>query len=93
MSPDELFTGPQIAKRLGVTRQAADQMIERGDLPAPVGHSGRTRFWPWILEAVISGQLGPVLNHLSPDHIYPVGNIPVGALDSWTAGPGRPGEP
>ncbi|MFI0596642.1 helix-turn-helix transcriptional regulator [Streptomyces griseus] len=45
MSLDELFTSPQIAKRLGVTRQAVDQMVERGELPEPVGRSGRTRFW------------------------------------------------
>ncbi|MFJ9029982.1 helix-turn-helix transcriptional regulator [Streptomyces sp. NPDC102274] len=45
MSLDELYTSPQIAKRLGVTRQRVDQLVENGQLPQPVGRSGRTRFW------------------------------------------------
>jgi len=45
MSLDELYTSPQIAKRLGVTRQRVDQLVESGQLPQPVGRSGRTRMW------------------------------------------------
>ncbi|MFE4574628.1 helix-turn-helix transcriptional regulator [Streptomyces chartreusis] len=45
MSLDELYTSPQIAKRLGVSRQRIDQLVERGQLPQPVGRSGRTRLW------------------------------------------------
>lgn len=45
MSLDELYTSPQIAKRLGVTRQRVDQLVELGQLPRPLGRSGRTRLW------------------------------------------------
>ncbi|MEV6179968.1 helix-turn-helix domain-containing protein [Streptomyces sp. NPDC052015] len=45
MSPDELYTSPQIAKRLGVTRQRVDQLVESGQLPQPVGRFGRNRLW------------------------------------------------
>ncbi|MFB7739831.1 helix-turn-helix transcriptional regulator [Streptomyces sp. NPDC056112] len=45
MSLDELLTSPEIAKRLGVSRQRVDQLVERGQLPQPVGRSGRTRLW------------------------------------------------
>ncbi|MFD5079603.1 helix-turn-helix transcriptional regulator [Streptomyces sp. NPDC058371] len=45
MSLDELCTSPQIAKRMGVSRQWVDQLVESGQLPQPVGRSGRTRFW------------------------------------------------
>ncbi|GHH25942.1 helix-turn-helix transcriptional regulator [Streptomyces rubradiris] len=45
MSLDELYTSPQIAKRLGVSRQRVDQLVENGQLPRPVGRSGRTRMW------------------------------------------------
>jgi predicted DNA-binding transcriptional regulator AlpA len=45
VSLDELYTSPQIAKRLGVSRQRVDQLVESGQLPEPVGRSGRTRLW------------------------------------------------
>ncbi|MCY1649283.1 helix-turn-helix domain-containing protein [Streptomyces sp. NPDC048212] len=45
MSLDELYTSPQIAKRLGVSRQRVDQLVESGQLPNPVGRSGRNRLW------------------------------------------------
>ena len=45
MSLDELNTSAQIAKRLGVSRQRVDQLVESGQLPQPVGRSGRTRLW------------------------------------------------
>ncbi|TXJ83290.1 DNA-binding protein [Streptomyces lavendulae] len=45
MSLDELYTSPQIAKRLKVSRQRIDQLVESGQLPHPVGRSGRTRLW------------------------------------------------
>ncbi|MFD5589347.1 helix-turn-helix transcriptional regulator [Streptomyces sp. NPDC127063] len=45
MNPDELYTSPQIAKRLGVSRQRVDQLVESGQLPQPVGRHGRNRLW------------------------------------------------
>ncbi len=45
MSLDELYTSPQIAKRLGVTRQRVDQLVDTGQLPQPLGKSGNTRLW------------------------------------------------
>ncbi|MFJ6501618.1 helix-turn-helix domain-containing protein (plasmid) [Streptomyces virginiae] len=45
MSLDELYTSPQIAKRLGVTRQRVDQLVDAGQLPQPLGRSGNTRLW------------------------------------------------
>ncbi len=45
MSLDELYTSPQIAKRLGVSRQRVDQLVDNGQLPRPLGRSGNTRLW------------------------------------------------
>ncbi|MDA5279911.1 hypothetical protein [Streptomyces sp. Isolate_45] len=45
MSLEELLTSPQVAKRLGVTRQRVDQLVELGQLPAPMGVAGRNRLW------------------------------------------------
>jgi len=45
MSLDELYNSGQIAKRLGVSRQRVDTLVENGRLPQPVGRSGRTRLW------------------------------------------------
>lgn len=45
MSLDELYTSPQIAKRLGVSRQRVDQLVDNGQLPQPLGRSGNTRLW------------------------------------------------
>ncbi|MGV9277754.1 helix-turn-helix transcriptional regulator [Streptomyces griseosporeus] len=45
MGPEELYTSTQIAKRLGVSRQRVDQLVESGQLPPPVGRNGRNRLW------------------------------------------------
>lgn len=45
MSLGELYTSQQIAKRLKVSRQRVDQLVDSGQLPQPVGRSGRTRMW------------------------------------------------
>jgi predicted DNA-binding transcriptional regulator AlpA len=42
---DELLSSSQVAKRLGISRQRVDQLVEAGRLPAPVGRSGRNRMW------------------------------------------------
>lgn len=44
-SLDELLTSPQVAQRVGVTRQRVDRLVELGQLPQPVGRSGRNRLW------------------------------------------------
>jgi predicted DNA-binding transcriptional regulator AlpA len=43
----QLITLPQIAKRLGITRMAAFNLMEAGKLPKPLGRVGRT----WVFNA------------------------------------------
>lgn len=44
---EELVAVADIGRRLGVTRQAAQQLAKRPGFPDPVGQLGRSRIWRW----------------------------------------------
>lgn len=44
---DELVTGGDIAKRLGVSRQRVHQLREKPDFPRPIGRIGNALVWRW----------------------------------------------
>lgn len=45
----ELVLQPDIARRLGITRQRIHQLSQDDDFPAPVGRLGRSRVWDWAV--------------------------------------------
>lgn len=44
---DELATGGDIARRLGVSRERVRQLAQRDDFPEPLGRLGRGQVWRW----------------------------------------------
>jgi predicted DNA-binding transcriptional regulator AlpA len=44
---DELVTGAEIGRRLGVSKQRAHQLADRDDFPQPLGRVGNYRVWRW----------------------------------------------
>ncbi len=44
---EDLVTGGEIAKRLGVSRARAHQLAARPDFPAPLGRVGQAKVWRW----------------------------------------------
>lgn len=77
MEPDNLYDSTRLAKRLGVTRQRVDQLVESGQLPQPVGRFGRNRLWPEeAIELALAGsdpstgrQPTPDWDRAAPPHI------------------------
>jgi predicted DNA-binding transcriptional regulator AlpA len=51
MSPkveyEDLVTGADIARRLGISRERVRQLGERGDFPVPLGRLGNYVVWRW----------------------------------------------
>ena len=46
-SPQDLVTGAEIARRLGLSRERVRQLAERPDFPAPLGRLGQANVWGW----------------------------------------------
>src|SRR5438445_186867 len=44
---DDLVTGAEIARRLGVSRARAHQLAARPDFPAALGRIGQAKVWRW----------------------------------------------
>lgn len=45
--PQELVTGGEIARRLGVSRERVRQLTRRPDFPQPLGRLGAANVWTW----------------------------------------------
>ena len=45
--PQDLVTGGEIARRLGVSRERVRQLAQRPDFPAPIGRLGQANIWGW----------------------------------------------
>jgi prophage regulatory protein len=46
--PQDLVTGGEIARRLGVSRERVRQLAQRPDFPAPLGRLGQANIWGWL---------------------------------------------
>lgn len=46
-SLDDLVTGAEVARRLGVSRARGHQLAARPDFPAPLGRIGQAKVWRW----------------------------------------------
>lgn len=44
---DDLVTGAEIARRLGLTTSRIHQLRERPDFPTPIGKVGQAIVWRW----------------------------------------------
>jgi predicted DNA-binding transcriptional regulator AlpA len=44
---EELVTGADIGRRLGISRERVRQLAKREDFPEPVGHLGTYVIWRW----------------------------------------------
>lgn len=44
---DELVTGAEAARRLGLSRERIRQLASRPDFPRPLGTVGRATVWRW----------------------------------------------
>lgn len=44
---DDLVTGAEIGRRLGLSTQRVHQLAERPDFPAALGHVGNSVVWRW----------------------------------------------
>lgn len=44
---DDLVTGAEVGRRLGISRERVRQLAERDDFPASLGLLGRARVWRW----------------------------------------------
>jgi predicted DNA-binding transcriptional regulator AlpA len=44
---DELVTGAEAARRLGISRERVRQLAQRDDFPEPVGRLGSYTVWRW----------------------------------------------
>jgi predicted DNA-binding transcriptional regulator AlpA len=45
--PQDLVTGGEIGRRLGVSRERVRQLAQRSDFPAPIGRLGQANVWGW----------------------------------------------
>jgi prophage regulatory protein len=45
--PQDLVTGAEIARRLGISRERVRQLAQRPDFPAPIGRLGQANIWGW----------------------------------------------
>lgn len=58
----ELVLQPDIARRLGLTRQRVHQLAQETGFPVPVGRLGRSHVWDWsIIEAWAHQRERPIL--------------------------------
>lgn len=44
---DELVTGAEVARRLGLSRERVRQLAQRDDFPRPLGRVGNAIVWRW----------------------------------------------
>lgn len=44
---EDLVTGAEVGRRLGVSTQRVHQLAERDDFPAPLGRVGNSVVWRW----------------------------------------------
>ena len=45
--PQDLVTGAEIGRRLGISRERVRQLAQRPDFPAPIGRLGPANVWGW----------------------------------------------
>lgn len=45
--PQDLVTGGEIGRRLGVSRERVRQLAQRPDFPSPIGRLGSANIWGW----------------------------------------------
>src|SRR5260370_29731317 len=45
--PQDLVTGGELARRLGVSRERVRQLAQRPDFPTPLGRLGQANIWGW----------------------------------------------
>lgn len=45
--PQDLVTGGEIARRLGISRERVRQLAQRPDFPSPLGRLGSANIWGW----------------------------------------------
>lgn len=55
---DELVTGSEAARRLGISRERVRQLAERADFPKPLGRVGNAIVWRWADLAAWNGARG-----------------------------------
>lgn len=45
--PQDLVTGGEIARRLGISRERVRQLAQSADFPSPIGRLGSANIWGW----------------------------------------------
>lgn len=71
---EDLVTGAEIARRLGVSRARAHQLAARPDFPAPLGRIGQAKVWRWTdikawLPAVGRPPVVEIFGWTDPPHV------------------------
>lgn len=64
---DELVTGAEAARRLGISRERLRQLAERDDFPTALGRAGVAVLWRWADVEAWARKSGRTVAVPSPD--------------------------